>query len=375
MQNLRCWAEIDLAALERNLNKIRSALPEGIQYISVVKADAYGHGIHPTAARLMQTGVDLFAVANVKEAIDIREMGTGWPILILGPLLKEEDEAIIEYDLIPSLSNEEELTRFSKLAHAEGRSIEVHLKIDTGMGRMGCWWEHAPELIDKVLSSKDIDLQGVLTHFPIPQDSEFTDQQRENFLSVIKPALIQNPDLLVHADNSSSLQTMHRNSPFNGIRVGLLQFGIAPPRDSALADIHVEPVLSFHSRLALVKDLPKGASISYGCEKILERDSRIGVIAAGYGDAIPLHCGGKAMALINQKSYPIVGRVTMDQTLIDLTDSENEPQAGEMVTFIGKQNNAHIGLSELAKHGNTIEWELLCSITKRVPRVYLTKRE
>ena len=104
-------------------------------------------------------------------------MGTGWPILILGPLLKEEDEAIIEYDLIPSLSNEEELNCFSKLAHAEGRSIEVHLKIDTGMGRMGCWWEHAPELIDKVLSSKDIDLQGVLTHFPIPQDSEFTDQQ------------------------------------------------------------------------------------------------------------------------------------------------------------------------------------------------------
>ncbi|MDA1078712.1 MAG: alanine racemase, partial [Verrucomicrobia bacterium] len=112
MQNLRCWAEIDLAALERNLNRIRSALPPRIKYISVVKADAYGHGIHPTAARLMQSGVDLFAVANVKEAADIREMGSGWPILILGPLLKEEDSAILEYDLIPSLSNEDELNRF-----------------------------------------------------------------------------------------------------------------------------------------------------------------------------------------------------------------------------------------------------------------------
>ena len=131
--------------------------------------------------------------------------------------------------------------------------------------------------------------------------------------------------------------------------------------------------MSFHSRLALVKDLPAGASLSYGCEKILERDSRIGVISAGYGDAIPIHCGGKAHGLIGGNNYPLVGRVTMDQTLIDLTGSENEPKTGEVVTLIGRQNEEQIGLSELAKHGNTIEWELLCSITKRVPRVYLTK--
>ena len=123
MQKLRCWAEIDLAALERNLNKIRAALPSRIKYISVVKADAYGHGIHPTAARLMQTGVDLFAVANVKEAIDIREMGNGWPILILGPLLEDEDQAILEYDLIPCISNENELIRFSKLSQKKGKQV------------------------------------------------------------------------------------------------------------------------------------------------------------------------------------------------------------------------------------------------------------
>ncbi|MDA0905984.1 MAG: alanine racemase, partial [Verrucomicrobia bacterium] len=128
MQNLRCWAEIDLAALERNLNRIRSALPPRIKYISVVKADAYGHGIHPTAARLMQSGVDLFAVANVKEAADIREMGSGWPILILGPLLKEEDSAILEYDLIPSLSNEDELNRFIELGKRKGKPQAVHFK-------------------------------------------------------------------------------------------------------------------------------------------------------------------------------------------------------------------------------------------------------
>ncbi|MEK9773531.1 MAG: alanine racemase, partial [Opitutae bacterium] len=361
MQNLRCWAEIDLAALERNLNRIRTALPAGIKYISVVKADAYGHGIHPTAARLMQTGVDLFAVANVKEAMDIREMGSGWPILILGPLLEEEDQSILEYDLIPSLSNKEELERFVRLSRKKGSPIKVHLKIDTGMGRMGCWWEQAPDLLQNILSSPGVDLQGVLTHFPLPQDSTFTNKQRERFLSVIQPALSKLPNLLVHADNSSSLQTMHRESPFNGIRIGLLQFGIAPPRESVLADIKLEPVLSFHSRLALVKDLPAGASLSYGCEKILKRDSRIGVIAAGYGDAIPLHCGGKAHGLIGGCRYPLVGRVTMDQTLIDLTDAKEEPSTGQLVTLIGKQQGEEICLSELANFGNTIEWELLCS--------------
>ncbi len=375
MQNLRCWAEIDLAALERNLNRIRSALPAGIKYISVVKADAYGHGIHPTAARLMQTGVDLFAVANVKEAMDIREMGTGWPILILGPLLREEDQAILEYNLIPSLSNEDELNRFVQLGQKRGSPLPVHLKIDTGMGRMGCWWEHAPILLQKVLQAPEIELQGVLTHFPVPHDRKFTVDQRDKFLSVIQPALSARPDLLVHADNSSSLQSMHHGSPFNGVRIGLLQFGISPPSDSLLADIEVEPVLSFHSRLALVKDLPKGASLSYGCEKILARDSRIGVIAAGYGDAIPLHCGGKARGLIGGESYPLVGRITMDQALIDLTDAPLEPATGELITLIGKQGNETIGIGELALHGSTIEWELLCSITKRVPRVYLTKRE
>ena len=236
---------------------------------------------------------------------------------------------------------------------------------------MGCWWEDAATLLDQILQAKDVDLQGVLTHFPAPDDKDFTNQQRERFLSVIQPALAANPNLLVHADNSSSLQTMHPDSPFNGF-VSLLQFGIAPPRDSVLANIAVEPVLSFHSRLALVK-IYLGASLSYGCEKVLSRDSRIRVVA-GNGDAIPLHCGGQARGLINGKFYPLVGRVTMDQTLIDLTDAETEPTTGEIITLIGKQREKEIGLGELSRHGNTIEWELLCSITKRVPRIYLTKR-
>jgi len=375
MKKMRCWAEIDLAALERNIAKTRAALPKQMKYVSVVKADAYGHGIHPTAARLMQSGVDLFAVANVKEAIDIREMGSGWPILVLGPLLEEEDQALIDYDLIASLSNASELKRFSNLAQAKQTTIKVHLKVDTGMGRMGCWWEEASSLLTQLLATPELDLQGILTHFPDPSDLAFTREQRKRFTEVIQPALAKDSNLLIHADNSSSLRTIDPLSPFNAVRIGLLQFGVSPPKGSLLADLEVEPVLSFHSRLALIKNLPAGSSLSYGREHTLKKDSTIGVIAAGYGDAIPLHCGGKADALIDGKRFPILGRVTMDQTLADLSSAEDDIQPGTQVTLIGKQEEESILLTELAEHGNTISWELLCSITKRVPRIYLTKRE
>ena len=279
MKKMRCWAEIDLAALERNIAKTRAALPKQMKYVSVVKADAYGHGIHPTAARLMQSGVDLFAVANVKEAIDIREMGSGWPILILGPLLEEEDQALIDYDLIASLSNVSELKRFSNLAKANHTTIKVHLKVDTGMGRMGCWWEEASSLLTQLLETPELDLQGILTHFPDPSDLAFTREQRKRFLEVIQPALAKDSNLLIHADNSSSLRTIDPQSPFNAVRIGLLQFGVSPPKGSLLADLEVEPVLSFHSRLALVKNLPAGSTLSYGCLLYTSPSPRDGLLS------------------------------------------------------------------------------------------------
>ena len=230
-------------------------------------------------------------------------------------------------------------------------------------------------MLQQIRQTSQIDLQGILTHFPDPSDPSFTQQQRSRFLQVIEPALNENQNLLIHADNSSSLRSIDRESPFNAVRIGLLQFGVSPPKDSLLADLEVEPVLSFHSKIALVKKLPAGSSLSYGREYVLTRDSTIGIIAAGYGDAIPLHCGNKAHALIHGKRYPLIGRVTMDQSMIDLTTAKENINPGTEVTLIGKQLKESILLTELADHGNTIAWELLCSITKRVPRVYLTKRE
>jgi alanine racemase len=376
MKGMRCWAEIDLAALERNLVLIRKSLPAGVRLISVVKADAYGHGIHPTATRLMQAGADTFAVANVKEATDIREMGSGWPILVLGPLLADEDQALLDYDLTAALSSHGELERFQSLASKNKQEISVHLKIDTGMGRLGVWWEDALSLIEELQHTPEIKLCGILTHFAQPADRDFTKEQRKRFLEVIETAkLAHDPSFLIHADNSSSLRSLGDSSVFNAVRIGLLQFGIASPRGSLLGDLRVEPVLSFHAKLAMIKNLPKGTTLSYDRQYTLKRDSRIGIVSAGYGDAIPLHCGNRANGLIQGKTYPLVGRVTMDQTLIDLTDSGTDLELGETVTLVGKQDKQEILLSTLAEHADTIPWELLCSITKRVPRIYRTKRE
>ena len=376
MKAQRCWAEINLAALERNLRLIRDSLPPHVRYVSVVKADAYGHGIHPTASRLMQSGVDLFAVANVKEASEIREIATGWPILILGPLLEEENEALLEMDLIPTLSSLTELERLRALSHKHQKVIPAHLKIDTGMGRYGIWWEDAIELINQIQQSPEIKLCGALTHFAEASDLEYTANQRGHFLTILqKTQILRQADFWVHADNSSSLRSFDRKAIFNAVRIGLLQFGVSPPQGSILADVPVEPVLSFHARLAMIKKLPKGTSLSYGRQFTLKKDSRIGIISAGYGDAIPLPSGNRAFGLVNGQPYPLVGRITMDQTLIDLTEAPAEIQLDQTVTLIGKQAKEEILLTELARHGQTIPWELLCSITKRVPRIYTTVRE
>ena len=365
-----------MAALERNLRLIRDSLPPHVRYVSVVKADAYGHGIHPTAARLMQSGVDLFAVANVKEASEIREIATGWPILILGPLLEEENEALLEMDLIPTLSSHTELERLRSLSHKYQKVIPAHLKIDTGMGRYGIWWEDAIELINQIQQSPEIKLCGALTHFAEASDLEYTANQRGHFLTILQKTQIhRQADFWVHADNSSSLRSFDRKAIFNAVRIGLLQFGVSPPQGSILADVPVEPVLSFHARLAMIKKLPKGTSLSYGRQFTLKKDSKIGIISAGYGDAIPLPSGNRAFGLVNGQPYPLVGRITMDQTLIDLTEAPAEIQLDQTVTLIGKQAKGEILLTELARHGQTIPWELLCSITKRVPRIYTTVRE
>ena len=368
----RCWVEIDLAALERNLKHIRATLPPHIKYVAVVKADAYGHGLPQVAARLMQAGADLFAVANIAEAMTIRELSGDWPVLLLSPVLPDEDRYLAEFDLAATVSSLDEVRRFDAVGRAAGRPIAVHLKIDTGMGRLGVWHTQARELYSAIKAASGLRLAGVFTHFSsADEDPVFTAEQRRLFLATLAgfPGF-DSTGLYIHADNSAGLETTPGESVFNAVRVGLLQFGILPHPHSMLARVKAEPVFSFHTRVGLVKQLPAGTSVSYGRTVKLKRDTRVAVLTAGYGDGIARVSSNRAQVLINGRRCPVLGRITMDQTMVDVTDVTGPVACGDTAVLVGRQSGAEITVTEFSDWADTIPWETLCSVTKRVPRHY-----
>ena len=370
----RCWVEIDLAALERNLKLIRASLPPHIKYVAVVKADAYGHGLHHVAARLMHAGADLFAVANLAEAMTLRELSSDWPVLLLSPVLPDEDRYLAEYDLAATVSSADEVRRFDAIGRTAGKPVAVHLKIDTGMGRLGVWHTAAPDLYAAIAAAPGIRLAGIFTHFSsADEDPAYTEAQRQIFLKTLQTFPGLDPTrLFIHADNSAGLETTPGRSVFNAVRVGLLQFGILPHPHSLLARVLTEPVFSFHTRVGLVKKLPAGTGISYGRTHVLKRDSTVAILTAGYGDGIARSCSNQAFVLIQGRRCPVLGRVTMDQTIVDITDIGTEVECGDSVVLVGKQGSGKIGITEFSAWSDTIPWETLCSVTKRVPRLYRT---
>ena len=368
----RCWVDIDLAALERNLRRTKAGLPQGIRYVAVVKADAYGHGIHPVVSRLIQCGADIFAVANIMEGAQIREIGSGWPILVLSPVLPGEEDALLDYDLIATISTQEEANRFNEFAQKQNTQLPVHIKIDTGMGRSGVWHSEAHDLLATCNKLQHLRIEGLYTHFADASgDPGFTQHQRDLFLQSTADFREQHDGepLLIHADSSSSLESIGGNSPVNAVRVGLLQYGVPPNPESILANVQVEPVLSFYTKVGLVKTLPAGTGISYGRTHILEKDTTIAVLAGGYGDGIPLSLSNCGEVLVDGHRLPILGRVTMDQTIVDASKLPNL-FPGQTATLIGQDQGKEISLPDFAARANSIPYECLCSITKRVQRFY-----
>lgn len=368
----RAWAEIDLPAFERNVGKIKASLPEHIRYIAVVKADAYGHGVGHITERLLQCGIDSFAVANAREGFDVRYIAPQAEIAILGPTLPEEIPQAIADDLTIAVSNAEEVSAIAEIAKKLARRARINCVIDTGMGRMGAWHTDAKSLFEKAAECASfLEWRGVFTHFSSADSSaEYTELQRSRFLAAVEkiPEKIRER-LTIHADNSAGLETFSRERPFNAVRVGILQYGWRPAVGSLFEKISPEPVLSFRSRIGLVKTLPAGTPVSYNRTFTLEKESRIAVITAGYGDGIPTAASNRAEVVVRGKRLPVIGRVTMDQTLIDAS-ALPDIATGETATLIGESAGTQISIEEFCSRSDCIPWEALVSITKRVPRIY-----
>jgi len=369
----RCWAEVDMHALRANLAWLRHRLGPGVKILTVVKADAYGHGLREIAALLMQSGTDVFGVANLAEAHEVRMVGSGWPILMLGACLPQEVEAAVKDGVMPTISTIDEGRWFSNEARRQGRTVQVHVKVDTGMGRLGMFPEKAVDLVGKLAHLPNLRVQGIMSHYSsVEDDAEFSERQREKFQDVLRE--LETAGLmpeLVHINNSGAI--LHEPDTIcNLVRPGLLVYGIIPEGARKTASIlqkHLRPALSFKCRVSLIKQIGKGTPISYGHTFIAPRPMRVAVLTAGYGDGYLRYGSNRAQVLIGGRRCNVLGRITMDQTVVDVSGLKSV-KPGDEAVLIGRQGRDEITATELANWCDTIPYEVLTSITYRVPRIY-----
>lgn len=370
----RCWAEIDLQALRENLAWLRHQIGSGVRIITVVKADAYGHGLKDIARLLMQSGTDVFGVANLAEAAAIRSVGQGWPILMLGACLPHEVESAVRDEVMPTISTLAEAKLFSRAALRLGKTARLHLKVDTGMGRLGMKSTDALGLIKKMACLPGIKVHGLFTHYSSAEDDAlFSRRQSKRFRDLVEAAKASGVSIaMVHANNSAAV-LLHQETLYDAVRPGLLVYGVVPQgRRHIRQELgrRLRPVLSWRCRVSLVKTIERGAPVSYGHTFSAPRAMRVAVITAGYGDGYLRAGSNQARVLIHGRRCRVLGRITMDQMIVDATRIRGV-KPGDEVVLIGRQGRDEITATELASWFGTIPWEVLTNITYRVKRVYL----
>jgi alanine racemase len=363
------WAEIDLEAIRQNLTVIKCLLGETVKVMAVVKANAYGHGLSEVSRVLVGAGVDYLGVATADEALKLRENGLDVAVLVMGAVLREEAEVCVANNITLTLSDSALLSAFEDMVKEKPLRPKVHIKVDTGMGRIGVWHENALEFVKKVRSVSEIDIEGVYTHFSsAARDKMFTKMQLLSFGNVRKEMEAAGIKVkYAHAANSIAVLDWDE-SHFNLARPGILLYGVCPKRNMS-GKIGLKPVMSLKTKIVHLKEVPPGRSISYGRTYITQKDTKIATIPIGYADGYGRILSNKAEALVRGKYVRVVGMVTMDQTLLDVGDVP-DVGVGDEVVLIGKQADEEISIENIAKLSGTIPYEILSQITDRVPRVY-----
>lgn len=359
----RCWAEIDLAALRHNAAFARERA--GTQLMAVVKANAYGHGVGPVV-RALADRAEFFGVANVAEAREVREHLPAARVFILGPALPEERAEITAARFIPSISDVAEARAFSALAGAE--PLPIHLVIDTGMGRIGTWEEEALAVAEEIRWLPGIVIAGIASHLPVAdEDVEFTRAQLERFATLAAELRRGGLDApLIHVENSAGLLGYPALAG-DLVRAGLMLYGSAPLPEW---QPHLRPVLTWKTRITLVRAVGAGRGISYGRTFLTPRPMRIATLGVGYADGYQRHLSNRgAEVLIGGQRCPVLGRVTMDQILADVS-ALPAVEPGDEAVLLGRQGAVEILAAELAARAGTIAWEIFTGLGRRVERVY-----
>lgn len=366
--HLRCSVRIDLCALERNLGKLRFFLPSR-GYIALVSADAFGYGIEAAVVRLMLSGADAFAVTNITEAIKVREVGAGWKIIVLSASLPNEENLYVANDITPVLVSLEEIERFEAIAKNSNKKINVHLRLPVEKNSIpSC--EQAKQMLEKILNSEHLNLEAFClsgTGTGAPTEGAIANK---DFLDFAKERLGENSGVYIH--HSDICNTALLPTEFDkAIRAGLVLFGMRPAENSILKGFEPEHVLTFRTSVSHIKNLPKGATVGYSKTYTLERDSRVALLSIGYGDGIPRDASQKMSVIIRGKKAEVIGKVSMDQAAIDVTDID-DIQIGDEAIIVGQADGLEITIEEYCQRLGITPALALTSITKRVARFYKT---
>nr|YP_009530803.1 alanine racemase [Paulinella micropora]AXY63492.1 alanine racemase [Paulinella micropora] len=370
----RAWVEIDRAAISSNTWNLRRLLGPKPQLMAVVKADGYGHGALNAVEAAQAGGASGYGVATLNEGIQLREGGIKAPVLVLGSITQPEElRACQDWKLMPTVSTMREVLLCESLAKWNGRIMPVHIKIDTGMTRLGVNWEEGIRIVKVLKELNFIRTVGVYTHLAITDKSstakKFTQIQKQRFLAVLN-GLSQYQIESVDRHLANSAGTLSDNNLyFDMTRVGLAIYGQVP--QSSLMQVYaLRPALHVRARITLIRQVPAGVGISYNHKYVTVRKSTIAVVSIGYGDGVPRLLSGKMEILFKGKRLPQVGSITMDQLMVDATNVE-DLRVGSVVTLLGTSGNQQINAFDWSQKCNTIPWEILCGFKDRLPRLVL----
>jgi alanine racemase len=369
------YCAVDLARLRWNFLQVRKKVGSNVKILSIVKANAYGHGAGPVAQELAAAGSDGFGVATLEEAVELREAGIRSPIIILAGIYPDQLDEILRHRLTMVLSDLETLERLERALRRRGASLSFHLKVDTGMGRLGLPASATDSWLSKLARLTALRFDGLCSHFADAESEEegYTRHQLRSFTSVIerlRRAGLCPP--LIHMALSAAVITLP-GSYFSMVRPGLVLYGVHPTPATARR-MALKPVLSWKSGILQLKSLPKGSSISYGRTYVTKRPSQIATLPVGYADGYHRLLSNRAAVLVRGRRAPVVGRVCMDLTMIDVTDIRGVKQGDEAV-LLGSQGKETITAEEMAAWAETISYEVFTSISARVPRVHYSSKE
>lgn len=363
-------AEIDLDAIQHNLRQVRSRIGSGVKIMSVVKANVYGHGIIEISSALQEAGTNYLGVGILEEGISLREHGVEAPILVFAPPFLEQVETALDYDLDTTVCSSVSAEALNVLSSKRGRRAAVHVKVDTGMGRLGVDYREAVEFTKHVASLVNLEAQGIYTQFATAdeKDSVFARTQLDRFQGVVSTLSNCGVDIpLKHCANSAAILNL-KGSYFDMVRPGIMLYGYYPSRETN--DIlPLRRVLAWRSRIGFMKRVGAGTPISYGRKYVTDSPTTIASIPIGYADGLNRKLTNTGEVIIRGRRYPLVGSICMDQVMVDLGTSTNA-KVGDDVTFIGVDGGEEISAWDIADKLGTIPYEVCCAISDRVPRLY-----